>query len=390
MKNFLTGVVFLTWAAWSDAQPAKNSAGDCDLGVTINSNYSKGFILDSILKHYSTNAMPGLSLAVYSEKEGWWASAQGYASLEAKIPMENCHLQYLQSVSKTYMAVEILQLKERGKIDLDAPMTKYLPMVYSRYIKNPEKVTVRMLLNHTSGIPEYNDNPGFVSQVIEHPLKNFSAIDCLKSIADEEPLSEPGTKYKYINTNYLLLSLIGDAITGDHAGYIKENIFKPLGLTNTYYGKNDRYLKNLNLPQSYWDVFNNGKPANITRFQQMTVVSSKGDDGIVCTTTDAIKFLKGLMEGKLLKPESMKEMFDFVKDEKGNKRYGMGVIYFDLGGIVAYGHGGGGVGAGCGLMYIPSHKLYVYFATNLGVLVESELVKKAGEFRDAVLATILK
>jgi D-alanyl-D-alanine carboxypeptidase len=96
------------------------------------------------------------------------------------------------------------------------------------------------------------------------------------------------------------------------------------------------------------------------------------------------------MEGKLLKPESMKEMMDFVKDEKGHKRYGLGLIYFDMGGITAYGHGGGGIGAGCGLMYIPSHKLYVFFATNLGVLVESELVKKAGEFRDAVLGTLLK
>lgn len=395
MKKFLTIVAFAAITVVLHAQPAKSEKSTksegCALGVNINSDYSKAHVLDSLMKHYTTNAMPGLSLAVYSEKEGWWAGAQGYASVENKTSMENCHLQYLQSVSKTYMAVTILQLKERGKIDLNAPITNYLPRVYSRYIKNPERITVRMLLNHTSGIPEYNDNPGFVSEVIEHPLKNFSALDQLKSIANEDPLSVPGTKYKYINTNYLLLALIGDAVTGDHAAYIKENIFKPLGLINTYYGKDDRYLKNLNLTQSYWDVFNNGKPANITGFQKMTVVSSKGDDGIVCTTTDAIKFLKGLMEGRLLKPESMKEMLDFVKDEKGNKRYGMGMIHFDLGGgLVAYGHGGGGVGAGCGLMYIPSHKLYVFFATNLGVLVESELVKKAGAFRDAVMATVLQ
>ena len=390
MKNLVALAVFLASVVLADAQPTKSLVGNCDLGVTINHKYSKAAVLDSIMKHYTNDAMPALSLAVYSEKEGWWAGAQGYASVETKAPMENCHLQYLQSVSKTYMAVEILQLKERGKIDLEAPITKYLPARYSQYLKRPEKITVRMLLNHTSGVPEYNDNPAFVSEVIQHPLRNFSATDCLKSIAGQEPLSEPGKKYKYINTNYLLLSLIGDAITGDHAAFIRENIFKPLELNNTYYANNDRYLKNLQLPESYWDVFNNGKPANITGFQQMTVVSSKGDDGIVCTTTDAVKFLKGLMEGKLLKPESMKEMLKFVKDEKGNNRYGMGLIYFDLGGIIAYGHGGGGVGAGCGLMYIPSHKLYVYFATNLGVLVETDLVKKAGEFRDAILATLLK
>ena len=188
----------------------------------------------------------------------------------------------------------------------------------------------------------------------------------------------------------MLLSLIGNSITGDHAAYIKKNIFKPLHLNNTYYGNDFNYLKGLNLPQSYWDVFNNGIPINITHFQQMTVVCSKGDDGIVCTTTDAIKFLKGLMEGKLLNQESMKEMFDFVKDEKGNNRYGMGMIYFNLQGTIAYGHGGGGIGAGCGLMYIPSHKLYVFFSTNLGVFVESELVKKTGQFRDAVLEALLK
>jgi D-alanyl-D-alanine carboxypeptidase len=69
----------------------------------------------------------------------------------------------------------------------------------------------------------------------------------------------------------------------------------------------------------------------------------------------------------------------------------MGLIHFDVNGIEAYGHGGGGVGAGCGLMYFPAFKTYVFFSTNLGVLIDGELVKtKAGGLRDAVLATILQ
>ena len=137
-----------------------------------------------------------------------------------------------------------------------------------------------MLLNHTSGVPEYNSNPSFVSGVIQHPLQNFSATDCLESIAGHDLQFAPGSKYLYTNTNYLLLSLIGDAITGNHAEYIKKNIFKPLGLDNTYYGNDHEYLKGLNLPESYWDVFNNGVAVNITGFQQSTVVSSKGDDDL--------------------------------------------------------------------------------------------------------------
>src|SRR6188768_1735405 len=151
----------------------------CKSEITINGAFSKATALDSILKYYTHNMLPGASVAIYSETEGWWAGAQGYADLEKKLPMDNCHLQYLQSVSKTYMAVEILQLKEQGKIQLDAPITKYLPSKYSRYIKNADKITIRMLLNHTSGIPEYNESPEFISKVIQNPLRNFSPEDQL-------------------------------------------------------------------------------------------------------------------------------------------------------------------------------------------------------------------
>ncbi|TMI94799.1 MAG: beta-lactamase family protein [Bacteroidetes bacterium] len=386
MKKILMLALISVYALSLFGQTTEN----CKPAVTVNSSYSKSKTLDSILKHYTDNMLPGASVAVYSEAEGWWVGAQGYADLEKKLPMTNCHLQYLQSVSKSYMAVEILQLKEQGKIDLDAPMTKYLPSKYSRYIKNANSVTIRMLLNHISGVPEYNEAPAFVSRVILHPLQNFSSEDCLKGINGMDFQFVSGSKYKYTNTNYLLLSLIADAITGDHAAYIKKNIFKPLGLNNSYYSKDLNYLKGLLLPQSYWDVFNNGIAVNTTPFQQMTVACSKGDDGIVCTTTDAVKYLKGLMEGKLLNETSMKDLMEFVKDEKGNKRYSMGMIYFDLGGLPAYGHGGGGIGAGCGLLYIPSHKVYVFMATNVGCFIDSKLSAKAGEMRDAILMALLQ
>jgi D-alanyl-D-alanine carboxypeptidase len=363
---------------------------NCNTDVAINKAFSKASKLDSVLKHFTTNMLPGASVAVYSEQEGWWAGAQGYADLEKKVPMTNCHLQYLQSVSKSYMAVEILQLKEQGRIDLDAPMTKYLPAKYSRYVKNADAVTIRMLLNHTSGIAEYNEAPSFVSNVILHPLQNFSSEDCLKAINGKDLQFAPGSSYKYTNTNYLLLSLIGDAVTGDHAEHIRKNIFKPLGLNNSYYGNDVNYLKGLALPQSYWDVFNNGIAINATPFQQMTVACSKGDDGIVATTIDVLKYFKGLMEGKLLNEASMRELMNFVTDKKGQKRYGMGVTYFDLGGLPAYGHGGGGIGGGCGLVYVPSHKIYLFMATNTGCFIDSKLSIKAGEMRDAILMTLLQ
>ncbi|HMU45121.1 MAG TPA: serine hydrolase domain-containing protein [Chitinophagaceae bacterium] len=390
MKNLLLVTFMASVCLFTSAQNVKHEKSVRNLGVTLNPAFSKAAKLDSILAKYAPSFLPGTSIAVYSEKEGWWASAQGYADLEKKTRMNNYHLQYLQSVSKMYMAAEILLLKEQGKIKLDSPINKYLPRKYSQNIKDVEKITVRMLLNHTSGIKEYNENPKFLSGVLMHPLQNFSSLDCIKAIGGEDLEFTPGSKYRYRNTNYLLLALIGDALTGDHANYIKKNIFLPLGLRNSYYGNSSIYLKDLTLPESYWDAFNSGIPINITPFQKMTVVCSKGDDGIVCTTLDAVLFLKGLMEGKLLKPESMKEVMNFVKDEKGNDRYGMGMIYFDIDGQPAYGHGGGGVGAGCGLLYIPRVKTYVFFSTNLGVFAEGTLPNKAGEMRDEILRAIMQ
>lgn len=389
MKKTLFFITLILSLAISQAQTTQKSKNVCDLGITINAGFSKAGKIDSIMNKYTSEGLPGTAIAVYTESEGWWASAAGYANLEQKTPMENCHLQYVQSVSKMYMAVEILLLKEQGKINFDEPMTKYLPLKYSRYIKNADKITVRMLLNQTSGVPEYNSNPSFVTYVMMHPSEYFTQDDCLKSIDGQEPQFAPGSKYRYTNTNYLLLSLIGDALTGNHAEFIKKNILNPLGLNNTYYGLDHNYLDGLNVPQSYWDALAVGRPANFTRLQQVTVASSKGDDGIVCTPVDAVKFLKSIMEGKILKPESLKEMLDFVKDEKGRNRYGMGMIYFDLEGIPAYGHGGGGIGAGCGLLYVPSHKTYVFISTNLGVLVDSETTKMAADLKDQILIALL-
>ena len=141
---------------------------------------------------------------------------------------------------------------------------------------------------------------------------------------------------------------------------------------------------------SYWDVLNTGKPANITAIQQANVSSYIGDDGIVCTPIDAVRFLKGLTEGKLLSDASFKEMKTWVNDDSGNPIYGLGLVHYEAGGIEAYGHSGGGVGAGCILMYIPAMQTYVFLATNIGTLFEGSLPAKANQLKDELLMTILQ
>jgi D-alanyl-D-alanine carboxypeptidase len=242
--------------------------------------------------------------------------------------------------------------------------------------KGASAMTVRMLLNHTSGVAEYSDDPVYVAHILTHPLERFSTEFLLSTIKDAKPMFAPGSKHHYTNTNFELLALIADAITGDHARYIVNRIFVPLNLKHTFYRNDPNYLNNQWLVDSYWDILNTGRPTNITSIQKTNVSSFIGDDGVVATPSDAVKVLKGLAEGKLLSDSSLQQMQQWVKDEEGRPIYGLGLVHYEAGGLVGWGHSGGGIGAGCVLIYVPSKKTFVFMAVNIGTLFGVILPKK--------------
>ena len=222
-----------------------------------NADFSKADKLQDAMNNLVKLGIPGISIALFGE-EGWWTGSAGYASIENKIPIQPCHLVYHQSISKTYMAIAILKLMEGGKINLDNPITMYLPKQTSALVTDAEKITVRMLLNHTSGIPEYNSAPAYVTKLLQEPDHRFQPLDYIKYI-NKKPLTfAPGSKYSYRNTNYVLLALIADELTGNHARYISEQVFKPLNLTHTFYRADSNYLNYPELVTSYWDRNSNG------------------------------------------------------------------------------------------------------------------------------------
>jgi len=331
---------------------------------------------------------PGLAVAVYTPKTGFWAHAEGFSNVEKGIPLTKEHLHYLQSVSKTYMAVAIMILYERGKLGLDDPVTKYLSDSWLTSIPGSDKITLRMLLNHTSGLPEYSTDPGLVSRIIQDPLTVLSVRDLLSYIGGKPLEFEPGSKYRYRNTNYEVLSLVADVVTGDHVAFINKEILEKLHLKSTYYLTPENYKDDMNLVDSYWDVLMEGKPANISKLQKANVASMKGDDGLVVSTKDAIFFLKGLMEGQLVQPGSLELMQQWVKNEAGEPRYGLGLTYYNLDVTYGIGHSGGGIGAGCVLMYLPELEAYVFIATNFNTLLESPIAKKAGNLQTDILTCL--
>lgn len=387
MKNLFFLLILLSLSACA---PYVQELSITPCSETVeNAPYPQAEQLNRAMRDLTLSGVPGVAMAVYSA-HGWWTGSAGLAKIEDKTPMLPCHLQYLQSISKTYIAVAVMQLTEQGKIQLDHPITSYLAKEHSRTISKAETITVRMLLNHTSGVPEYNFAPEYVAYLLQHPDHKFQPEDYLGYINDKPLDYAPGSYYSYRNTNYVLLALMLDALTGDHTQYISEHIFAPLGLRNTFYRYEKNYPEYPTIMNTYWDRYSDGILENVSQMQRNNVATLIGDDGIITTPVDAVLFLRGLMEGKLVSPATLAHMQVWAKDKNGKPRYGLGLAIHDVNGQVAIGHTGGGIGAGCELYYYPEKQMYSFIGINLGTVTDSPLHRVAEPARDNLYLELLK
>ncbi|MDN3202967.1 serine hydrolase domain-containing protein [Algoriphagus sediminis] len=315
----------------------------------------------------TSKGVPGMVIGIRKNGESQFF-AEGYSDIPNQHPMTTDHVQYVQSISKTFVGVAILKLAEEGRIDLDVSIEKYLPARITDWIEDSEKMTVKMMLNHTSGIPEYNYLPEYITLLLQVKDYAFHPEDYIQMLEDKSPDFEPGSRYSYRNSGYVVLALLLDEITGDHARYIREQIFSPLGMETSYYRESIEYLDEPNLPKSYWDRYGNGILEDATELQKNNVKKMIGDDGIVLSPENGLRFLEGLIELKLLSSESLEKMKDWAEYEDGYPAYGLGLDYTEFAGQEAWGHSGGGIGSGANLYYFPNFNAYVFIAMNLGTV----------------------
>lgn len=386
----LLSIVVMVWLLlpvhFSIAQEESVLLCDHAVETTVQDNFGG---LEEKMKQLVAAGVPGFVIGVESSKGSYYGAA-GLAQIENRVPMGICHLQYLQSISKLYLAVSILQFHETGALDLDLPISNYLPSELAAWVEGSERMTVRMLLNHTSGIPEYNYLPNYISVLLQSPEHEFIPEDYIELIKGKELDFEPGSKYSYRNSGYVLLALMMDFLTGDHAQYMQEHIFDQLGLENTFYRNDSNYLTYPNLVNGYWDRFSNRIIENSSRLQIANVSRLVGDDGIVTTPRDAIIFLQALMKGRLISEESLSEMKNWVSDSNGNPAYGLGLDYSEFAGEKAFGHSGGGLGAGSQLYYFPEKDLYFFMAINLATVTDSPIHQDAEPILNEIYKLLIK
>ena len=214
----------------------------------------------------------------------------GWKNRENKTPTDPNSLFKIGSINKLYVAVAITKLVNDKRLSLDKTLADYFPELVGR-IENAEKITLRLIVQHRSGIPIFTDHPGFWDNPQE------SSKDVLEYALDLPANFEPDEDYEYCNTNYLLLSRLIDKIVGySHQQYIKEEILKPQGLNNTF-----NSLKEVDID----DVMS----GYYVGFEEDIKTNNYGS--MIATAEDVGKFLRALNDGSVFN-EGEQEIYSSI------------------------------------------------------------------------------
>jgi D-alanyl-D-alanine carboxypeptidase len=271
--------------------------------------HGAGALFQGLLDKYVSKGMPGVVLYVQTS-QGIWNGAAGYAKIETSTRMLPTHLHHAASVTKVYTAAAVMLLVEDGDIELDAKISRYLPeKVYSR-IPNGSTATVRQLLDHTSGIPDFGGVLRYDLDFYNDPMGEYSLDKLLEYLHGQSPAGPAGTVYFYSNANYLLLALIMDYVAGSHAKIISERILQPLGLRATYYKNEAGYPKPPGLVNSYQDLAGDGRIMNVSDIAA-DISGFMGNAGLIASSADFAGFIQGLLGGRVVDSESLAIMRDF-------------------------------------------------------------------------------
>ncbi|MEL6763481.1 MAG: serine hydrolase, partial [Cyanobacteria bacterium J06607_6] len=304
--------------------------------------------LAALLATKVTDTVPGAAIAVTTPL-GNWAGAAGLADITTETPLATDDRFEVGSVTKAFTATTLLKLVEAGTLALDDTLTDWLPEAVTNTVANAADITLRQLLNHTSGVAEYDAI--LLGQAAANPfifLRDWQPEDIVALIGDSEPFFAPGTGWQYANTNFILAGMVIEAATGnDLAATIQTQIIDPLGLEDTRLATVKDAVPG-GYVSGYLDFDQNGGLDDVS-IANLSWTWAAG--AIVSNSEDLTTFAQALYGGDLLSDAMRAEMFTLVDTGRGYD-YGLGMMSFatpDLGRIV--GHRGGSLGFNANLWY---------------------------------------
>lgn len=356
----VTGVAVLGFASLTSATAAPAQRPDTSaLRATLQHK------LDSLR---ASQPIPGLSFALVLPGGESLALVSGLSDTARRVPLRSSDRLLQGSVGKTYVSAIALQLVHEGKLRLDDPISRFFgDAPWFRRLPNAADITVRALMNHTSGLVRYEFQPAFTAALRADPYKTWTPLERLEFIFDSPPPFAAGAGWEYSDTNYIVLGMIIEQVTGaPYYDALRSRLLVPLGLGNTIPsdrpdlpGVANGYAGTANALGGYDASMVNGRMA-VNPGLEWT------GGGVASTTEDLARWAKLLYEGRAFDPARLPQLLDGVPARLGrDTRYGLGVIIRPTAQGTAYGHSGFFPGYATEMLYFPDSRIAVAIQANV-------------------------
>ena len=309
--------------------------------------------IDALVKQQmEEQRIPGLSLAVTVDNELIFTKGYGLSNVELQFPALAESVYEVASITKQFTAMGILLLAQDGKLDLDDPVSKRLSGTPAAW----KKITLRHLLTHTSGIPDYDDAGSPLD-----PRHDYTEDELVKLAATLPLKFQPGARWSYSNTAYVLLGIIIHRVSGEaYDDFLRERIFSRLHMGST------RVLSDTDLIPYRASGYQLDEGHLKNQDWMSPSVGGTGDGGLVSSVVDLVKWDAAIQSGALIPPDRWKEVFTPVTLNSGKSfPYGFGWFIREQNGAPYYEHSGHLQGFASHILRFPGARVSVVVLANL-------------------------
>ncbi len=305
--------------------------------------------------------IPGAVLVVLRDDEPAISRAWGVSDRTRGTPMRADAIQPIYSVSKQFTAALILRLVEQGRVDLDAPVARYLP----QWFADEPALRVRHLLRHTSGLANFVGRAE--TRAVEQAPAGTGSFALMLDLIDRLPRRfAPGTRHAYSNSNYTALALIVERVTGQpFAEAQRELLLRPLGLTGI---DECASLERARISPGH------DASGALSPLPPNLVPSFSGNGGLCATAEALARWTRALGAGRVIGPRLLAEMRRGARVDAGyTPPYGFGLSSLKLAGRPAFSHAGGDEGWGAWAAYLPEERITIVLLANRGWVWATDL-----------------
>lgn len=332
-------------------------------------------VLQNALDQAIQAGIPG-AVALVATPDGIWVGTAGVANLQHGTAVAPCHRARIASLTKNFTAVAVLRLVQQGLVDLDAPATRYLPSGHPAHgLANVGTATLRQLMNHTSGLYDYDTDTRYNLDALNQPGRVFTVHECLAYAKNKPATAAPGLEYRYCNTGYIVLGEVAAAVTGQSPeDAVRDLVFAPIGLQAT------AWLPVGALPndvmRGYDNRFGNTRLTDVSHFR----LGTGTDGGLVSNVFDLYRYQHALyaIAGLLDSTHRAAMLQNRVRipnqgtAQERAQESGLGMFQWEFRGHRCWANIGGQYGYRAFMAYFPENNAQIIVLTNASLIANDD------------------